>query len=162
MPVPAELELVLGVHVGDGTLTLGPHLGLPPAATLAAAPAASPARGAVRVHLAVRRAEVDAPVRHGRVGVEGAGAADPRLRARAPDLLAGADVERVDVRVVGAEVDASAGKRDRSLDQAARVVVPAQVPGRGREGVDVVRPVADDDDVAGEERRALAGAGRPL
>src|SRR4051794_34143828 len=91
-------------------------------------PAELAARGAVGVHLPIGRAEVDASVGDGRVRVEGAGAADPRLRRGAPDLLAGARIERVDMRVVGAEIDAVACERDRSLDQPTRVVVPAQVP----------------------------------
>src|SRR5207245_7486353 len=79
-----------------------------------------------------------------------------------PDLLPGTRIEGVDVRVVGAEVDAVAGQRDRTLDQAARVVVPAEVPGRRRKGVDVVRPVADDDELVGEEGRALGRPDRAL
>ena len=65
------------------------------------------------------------------------------------------ELERVDVRVIGAEVDAVAGERDSALDQTADVEVPAQVAGRGGEGIDVVGPIADDDETIGEERRAL-------
>ena len=70
--------------------------------------------------------------------------------------------ERVDVGVIGAEVDAVAGERDRALDQAACMEVPAQVAGRGGEGIDVVGPIADDDEPVGEERRALRRPDRPL
>src|SRR6266576_4508244 len=79
------------------------------------------------VHLSVGRADVDAAVGDRGIGVERAGAADPWLRGRAPDLLAGVQVERVDVGVVGAEVDAIPRLRDRPLDQPPRLEVPAQV-----------------------------------
>ena len=118
--------------------------------------------GAEGVHLPVGRADVDAAVGDGGIRVERAGAADSRLRRSAPDLLAGLQVERIDVRVIGAEEDPVPRQRDRALDQPARLEVPAQVPRRGRERVDVVRPVADDHQLVGEERRALARADRPL
>ena len=77
-------------------------------------------------------------------------------------MLARARVESVDVRVVGAEENSVPGQRDRTLDETPCLEVPAQVARRGRERVDVVRPVADDDHAVGEERRALARADRPL
>ena len=87
----------------------------------------------------------------------------PRLPSRCwaavfQTSLPGARVERVDVVVVGAEVDAAAGVGDRVLDLVAGLERPAG-RARGRaERVDLAVPVADVDDPVEHERRGL---GRP-
>ena len=64
------------------------------------------ARGrAVGVHLVVGRADVDAPVRNGGRRVERPGRAEPCLRRRAPDLVPGKRVQRVDVVGLGSGKD---------------------------------------------------------
>src|SRR6185503_10652971 len=79
-------------------------------------PAQLPARGAERIDLAVGRADVDPVVRDGGGRIERPEAAEPLLGRRLPDELAGLRVQRVDVMVVGAEVDAPTRERDRALD----------------------------------------------
>ena len=125
-------------------------------------PAQLPARGAEGVDLAIGRADVDAAVGDRGRRVEGSARAQPLLSRGAPEELAGARVERVDVVVVGAEVDAAARIGHRVLDLAAGRERPARAPGRGIEGVDLAVPVADIDDAVDHERRRLARPDRDL
>ena len=101
-----------------------------------------------------------------------------RPRSRAPEILpaavvrpahlAAAGVERVEVAVVGAEVDGRLAARHlrdggRGVDVAARALAPRELAVVGRERVDVAVGVADVDAAVGDRRawsRTGPSAGR--
>ena len=69
--------------------------------------------------------------------------------------------KRVEVVVVGADVEPPAGERERSLHLAAGAVAPDRLPRLRVEREDVAVPVADVDAAVRDERRGLARADRP-
>ena len=118
-----------------------------------------------RVHVAVGVADVDAPVRDGRRGVEVAGgeAEVGAARAGVPDLLAGVLVDRVDLAAVGAEVELALGQREPALDGAAGAEPPrraAAVVEAHR--VDLAVLAAEVDVVVDDHRRRLRAARQRL
>src|SRR5581483_11409737 len=110
---------------------------------------------------AVGRADVHASVRRRGRRVELRVAEEARVGRAAPDAAAGARRERVDVPVVGADVDAVAADRDRSLHRAADVLPPDDVAVACVERIDVAEPVADVDALADDGGRRLARADVP-
>src|SRR4029077_7085502 len=116
-------------------------------------PAQLPARGAERIDLAVGRADVDAVVPDGGGRIKRPKAAEPLLGRRLPDELAGLRVQRVDVMVVGAEVDAPTRERDRALDLVAGLERPARRARCRAERVELPGPVADVTGPVVDERR---------
>ena len=77
---------------------------------------------------------------------------EPLLGRGAPDLLAGASVECVDVAVVGADVDLSVRVRRGAFHRATGCEDPARLAGPSAQGVDVAVPVAGVDETADDER----------
>ncbi len=115
-------------------------------------------RRAECVHLAVRRADVHAPVRDRRRRVEVRAAEEAGLRGPRPDHPARAR-QAVHVAVVGADVQPPAGVRERTLDRTlGDVPVPHDAAVIGVERPHVAVPVADVEAIADEERRALGRA----
>src|SRR5206468_11200806 len=90
--------------------------------------------------------------------IERAARPEPLLRRVSPEELPRACVQRVDVAVVGAEVDVLARERNAVLDLVAGLVAPDGAS-RGRaERVDLPGPVADVDEPVRDERRRLGRA----
>ena len=117
-------------------------------------------RCAVRVDLAVGRADVQAPERQGRCRVEARAAVQARLSPRLPDELPALRPDAVDVAVVRAEIDAAGRERGCALDRPACAIRPDRLARARVECPQASLPVADVQTVADEERRALGRADR--
>src|SRR5204862_6656882 len=102
-------------------------------------------------------ADVDAVVGDGGGRVERAARPEPLLRARLPEELSGARVQRVDMAVVRAEVDVLPGEREAVLDLVAGLVAPDRSAGGRAQGIDLSGPVSDVHEPVRDDARRLGG-----